>query len=89
MALGAQRRDVLGMVVWHSVRLSVIGVAIGLLSALALGKAIASLLYGVSATDTLTFAGAGTLLIFVAIAACYLPARRAMLVDPITALRHD
>jgi ABC-type antimicrobial peptide transport system permease subunit len=87
IALGAQRRDVLGLVLWQGTRLALLGVAIGIAGAFALTRLMTGLLYGVGATDPATFAGLALLLIAVAMAACYLPARRAMRVDPIAALR--
>ena len=89
MALGAQREDVLRLVIGHGARMALIGVAIGVAGALGLTRLTASQLFGVSAHDPLTFAGVAALLIFVAVAACYIPARRAMRVDPIVALRYE
>jgi predicted permease len=87
MALGAQREDVLKIVMADAARLNFIGVPIGLFAAALLTGLIKSMLFGVSTTDPLTFAGVGILLSLVALAACYIPARRAMRVDPIVALR--
>jgi len=87
MALGAQRRDVLKLIVVNGMTLAGLGVVIGMSGALAARKLIASLLYGVSATDPLTFAGIALLLLLVALVACWIPARRATKVDPMIALR--
>jgi predicted permease len=87
LALGAQRGDVLRLVLGHGARMALIGVAIGIGAALGLTRLIANQLFGVSAHDPLTFAGVAMLLIIVAVAACYIPARRALRVDPIIALR--
>jgi predicted permease len=87
MALGAQRADVLKLVIGQGLTLTLIGMAIGSLAALALTRAMTSLLFGVSATDPLTYVGVAVLLGAVALLACYLPARRASRVDPMVALR--
>lgn len=89
MALGAQWQDIVRLVVGHGARLALIGIAIGIAASLALTRLMETLLFSVSATDPLTFISVSILLILVAIAACYIPARRAMRVDPMVALRHD
>jgi len=89
MALGAQRADVLRMVLWQGLRLAAIGVAIGVAAAMAVARLMTTLLYGVSAGDPLTFIGVAVLLSCVALTACYIPARRAMRVDPLVALRYE
>src|SRR5262245_39593259 len=89
MALGAETRDVLKLVVGHGMVLALTGVVIGLGGALSLTRLLNTLLFGVSATDPLTFAMISVLLIFVALLACYIPARRATKVDPMIAVRHD
>jgi putative ABC transport system permease protein len=87
MALGAQRRDVLHLILGQGAKLALLGLGIGAVLALLLTRLIASLLYGVSATDPLTFGAVAIVLLVVAMAATYMPARRAMRVDPMTALR--
>lgn len=87
LALGAQRGDVLRLVLKEGMLLALIGVVVGLATSLALMRWLASLLYEVSATDPLTFAGVAILLMLVALLACYVPARRAMRTDPLVALR--
>jgi putative ABC transport system permease protein len=89
MALGATESNVLRMVLGGALRVVLTGVGMGLLASFALGQYIKSLLFGVAPADPLTFAVVPALLLFVALAACYVPARRAMRVDPMVALRHE
>ncbi|MBX3280238.1 MAG: ABC transporter permease [Acidobacteria bacterium] len=89
LALGAQVRDVLRLIVTQGVRVTVLGLALGLLGAFALTRLLASLLLGIGATDPLTFIGVGSVLMSAALLACYLPARRATKVDPMIALRTE
>lgn len=89
MALGAQRQDVLRLVLGQGARIAFFGVAIGLAAAAALARLLSSLLFAVGASDPLTFAAVAVVLIAVALLACYIPARRALRVDPIIALRYE
>src|SRR5262245_11994827 len=88
MALGAEAGDVMRLVVGEGIKLTFVGLALGLIAAFALSRFIVSQLFGVAATDPLTYAGAAMLLAMVALIACYLPAQRAAKVDPLQALRH-
>ena len=87
MAIGAQASDIFRMIIGEGLALSLTGLALGLVGAWWLGRAASSLLFGVTATDPLTFIAVSLLLTAVAMTACYFPARRATTVDPIVALR--
>jgi putative ABC transport system permease protein len=89
IAVGAQRRDILRLILGQGAKLALLGLGVGVVLALLLTRLMASLLYNVSATDPLTFGGVAIILLGVAITACYIPARRAIRVDPIVALRHQ
>jgi putative ABC transport system permease protein len=89
VALGAQRRDVMAMVVGQGMTMTLVGTAIGVAASAALARLMSSLLFGVSAVDPATFVAIPLLLVAVALAACYVPARRAMRVDPLQALRSE
>jgi len=89
LAIGAERRHVLRLVLGHGVKMALVGIATGIVAALALTRLMSSLLFGVSATDPLTFAGVATLLTVVALFTSYIPARRAMRIDPMVALRSE
>jgi putative ABC transport system permease protein len=89
MALGAQPRNMLALILGRGVRLALVGIGAGVLGALGLTRFLASLLFGVQQRDPLTFVGVAGLLLAVALAACYVPARRAMKVDPMVALRYE
>jgi len=89
MALGAEPGQVMRLILKHGLKLALIGVAIGIAASLALTRLMSSLLFGVSATDPVTFTGVAVLLVVVSLAACYVPARRAMRVDPMVALRYE
>jgi putative ABC transport system permease protein len=89
IAMGAQRRDILRLVVNEGLSLTLTGIVVGLAAAFALTRFLGTLLYGVSATDPLDFTAVAALFAGVALAACYIPARRAMRVDPMVALRHE
>lgn len=89
MALGAHRSDVFRLVIGAGARMALLGVAIGVGAALALTRLMATQLFGISAHDPFTFAGVALAMMLVAVLACYIPARRAMRVDPVVALRHE
>jgi ABC-type antimicrobial peptide transport system permease subunit len=89
MALGAQRSDVLRLVLGEGARMAAIGVVIGIGASLAITRLLSNLLFGVSPTDPWTFAGVAVLLSLVALLATYIPAYRAMRVDPVDALRYE
>ena len=89
VALGAQRRDIMRLILGHGVRLALIGVGVGVLSALALTRLMSSLLFGVSPADPTTFAAVAVLLMAVSAAACFIPARRALRTDPAVILRYE
>jgi putative ABC transport system permease protein len=89
MALGADRRAVMRMVLGEGVRMALVGVAIGLLAALGLTRLMANMLFGVSTHDPLSFAAVAAILILVTLAACSIPAHRATKVDPLVALRYE
>ena len=89
LALGAHSRNILRMVLLQGLQLAIAGAAVGLVGALIVSRLMAGLLYGVRPRDLLTFAGVALLLIGVALLACYIPARRAIRVDPLVALRYE
>jgi putative ABC transport system permease protein len=89
LAVGAQRRDVLSMVIGHGMRLTGTGIGIGLLASFLLTRLLESMLFGISATDSVTFGMVALLLSVISLLACYLPARRAARVDPMVALRYE
>jgi predicted permease len=89
VVLGASREDVLRMVLGQGMRMTLIGVSIGIAAAFGLTRLITQMIYGVGASDPMTFAGVALLLSAVALSACYIPARRAMRVDPMVALRYE
>lgn len=89
MALGASKPDILRLLLGHGLRLTLAGVGLGLAVSFALTRYLGSLLQGVTSTDALTFSSVVVLLCAVALFACFIPARRAMRLDPLVALRHE
>jgi len=89
LALGAHPADVLRLILGQGTKLALLGVAIGIAAALALTRLMTKMIFGVSAHDPLTFVGVAVILVMVALAACYIPARRAMRTDPMVALRYE
>lgn len=89
MALGGQPSDVLRLVLGEGARMAALGIGIGVVASIAITRLMSSLLFGISATDPLTFVGVAVLLSLVALLACYIPARRATRVDPLVALRYE
>jgi len=89
MALGAGRSDILRLISRQGLRLVIVGIAVGVTAAGALTRAMVKLLIGISATDPLTYAAVAILLSGVTLLACWIPARRALRVDPLVALRHE
>ena len=89
VALGASPRSVLGLVVGQGMVLAVAGVVIGMVGAALLTRSMQSVLFGIAATDIMTFVQVGVVLLLAALLASWLPARRALGIDPVTALRYD
>jgi putative ABC transport system permease protein len=89
LALGAQRRDVMRLILFHGASIGLAGVGLGIVAALSLTHLMRALLYGVRPTDPFTFASVAVLLALLTLIACYIPARRAMHTDPVVALRHE
>ena len=88
LAIGAERRAVLWLVLGQGMTMALAGIAVGVAAALVLTRLMSNLLFGISASDPLTFAGVALLILLVALVASYVPARRATRVDPMVALRH-
>jgi ABC-type antimicrobial peptide transport system permease subunit len=89
MSLGARRCDVLSLVIGHGIRLTLAGLGLGLVAALALTRVMASLLYDIKPSDPITYVGVSILLVAVDLVACWLPAWRATRIDPIQSLRYE
>jgi ABC-type antimicrobial peptide transport system permease subunit len=92
IALGAEKRNIFRMIIGQGLRLALAGLVIGILAALVLTRLLvtfASLLYGVRPSDPVTFVAVSTVLIAITVLACYIPARRAMQIDPMVALKHE
>src|SRR5208282_4166786 len=89
VALGADSGDVLRLVIGQGLRLTLLGVVLGWLGVLGVSRLLSGLLYGIAGDDPVTFAGVAAVFVAVALAACYVPARRAMRVDPLVALRYE
>jgi ABC-type antimicrobial peptide transport system permease subunit len=89
MALGAERKNVVLMILNEAGKMVTLGVLVGLLASIGVSRLVASMLFGVSSCDPLTFACVGVVLSAVALVACYIPARRAAMVDPMVALRYE
>jgi ABC-type antimicrobial peptide transport system permease subunit len=89
MALGAQPRNILGLIVGQGARMAIAGVILGLAASFAVTRLLSSMLFEVKPSDPLVFAGVSALLLAITLLACYIPARRAMRVDPMVALHYE